>query len=61
MTEQDKQRVFDQYRKLEHALRIARDTLRKIASEDFRGNRPQSAVDSFNALNKIEEILNEKN
>lgn len=34
-------------------------TLKKIANEDFRGNRPQSAVDAYNTLKELGE-LNEK-
>lgn len=35
---------------------IAIQALRKIANEDYRGNRPQSAVDAYNTLKELNEI-----
>ena len=29
------------------------EVLKKIANEDFRGNRPQSAVDAYNVLKEL--------
>jgi hypothetical protein len=35
-------------------------TLKKIANEDFRGNRPQSAVDAYNTLKELGELDEQK-
>lgn len=36
------------------------DTLSKIANEDYRGNRPQSSVDAFNALAEWQKMWSSK-
>lgn len=47
----------DEIRVIEYSsYRKAVDALRKISSEDFRGNRPQSSVDAYNALKELGEI-----
>jgi hypothetical protein len=37
-------------------LDIATQALEKIANQDFRGNRPQSAEDAYHALKRMEDI-----
>lgn len=47
---------FSEYIDLKNSYNKAITTLKKIANEDFRGNRPQAAVDAYNTLKELNEI-----